>query len=143
MLISQFLNSILVTIGSSSETSDIESEDINQNETPLPIVSTPATSSMKNSLSFAISQTSTGKTKKIDHPVNSSPASQCSFRSFIKKSPGWVGKINVDADDFDEQEFLQYQQYQCKKITNSCSIDYFLFGLWYSKQQYMIRLSSI
>ena len=130
-----FLNSILVTIGSNSETSDIECEDINQNEIPQSIVSTPATISMKNSLSFATSQTITGKTKKIDQsPRNSSPASQCSFRSFIKKLPRWGGQINVDAEDFDEQEFVQYQQYRCKNITNSCSIDYFLFGLWYSKQ---------
>ena len=55
-----FLNSILVTIGSNSETSDIECEDINQNEIPQSIVSTPATISMKNSLSFATSQTITG-----------------------------------------------------------------------------------
>ena len=48
--------------------------------------------------------------------------------------PRWGGQINVDAEDFDEQEFVQYQQYRCKNITNSCSIDYFLFGLWYSKQ---------
>ena len=66
--------------------------------------------------------------------MNSTTASLCSFRSFCKKLPSWGGKINVNVADLGEEDFELYQQYQCKKIKNSCSIDYFLFGLWYSKQ---------
>ena len=128
-----FLNSILVTLGSSSESSDIESKELNTNETHLSVVSPAETISMKNSLSFSTTQSITGRTKKVNQ-VNSSTVSLCSFRSFCKKLPSWGGKINVNVADFGEDDFEIYQQYQCKTIKNSCSIDYFLFGLWYSKQ---------
>ena len=105
-----FLNSILVTIGSNSESSEIESEEQNQNENSLSMVSPATTISIKNSLSFATSETITGKTKKIyQSKVSSLQASPCSFRAFMKKLPSWGGKINVNVADVDEQDFERYK----------------------------------
>ena len=130
-----FLNSILVKIGSDSEYSDDNLEELNQIEKGETIESKSKPNAMKNSLSFATTQTVKNAPKKKSIPINPPIIrTLCSYRDFSKRIPSWGGNINVNVNDFNEHDYQVFRHFQYKKITNTCTIDYPLFGLWYSRK---------
>ena len=81
-----FLNSILVKIGSDSEYSDDNLEELNQIEKTETIESKSKPNAMKNSLSFATTQTVKNAPKKKSIPINPPIIrTLCSYRDFQKE----------------------------------------------------------
>ncbi len=123
-----FLNSVLVTIGSDSELSDEEFKETNSNEKSDEGTSQLIKDSMIHSLSFATIKTINNSSKRFSkaHDNSSQTPSLCSYREFSKKKPTWGGNINV--------YYCFFFNFQRKKIVNTCTIDYPLFGLWFSRK---------
>lgn len=82
-------------------------------------------STMKHSLTFDKNDSNKQNKKQLSFDLN----------NFTLHIPNWGGKIVVvNQDATSRNYFEQYNQFNQLKITNTCTIDYFLLAIWYSSQ---------
>jgi hypothetical protein len=65
-------------------------------------------------------------------PITNNSEILFNFRYFTSHLPEWSGFIDVKLEDFDNISFENFQHFNKTRITNTCTIDYFLFGFWYA-----------
>ena len=96
------------------------------------------TERLSQTLKRSCSITFTSQPKRSSYSVLQTPSikdfnnnNQINFRCFSSHIPEWGGAIILNEDDFDKKDdFDEYQLFERIKFTNTCSIDYFLLGLW-------------
>ena len=123
-------NSLITEKPSSSKSSLKHSLTFNSaNEIPNP-KKNPKESSIlkKNTISKKPSTLSTPK----GTPITNNLEILFNFRYFTSHLPEWGGFIDVKLEDFDNISFENFQHFNKTRITNTCTIDYFLFGFWYA-----------
>ena len=91
----------------------------------------------KNTISKKPSTPSTPK----GTPITNNSEILFNFRCFTSHLPEWGGFIDVKLEDFDNISFENFQHFNKTRITNTCTIDYFLFGFWYA--YYLSKNSSV
>ena len=61
----------------------------------------------------------------------SSFTNNISFREFSSHIPKWGGVIETFEEDFESQnDFSKCSEYRNLTFNNTCTIDYFLLGMW-------------
>jgi hypothetical protein len=79
------------------------------------------------------SKTKTISLSQISKNFKSEIENDVRFKEFTSKIPKWGGNIEVKEEDYDENEkYNEFMAYNNLPITNTCTIDYFLFSFWCS-----------
>jgi hypothetical protein len=92
-------------------------------------------SSLKRSCSISF----TPNAKRSTYSMSVTPTIDCqnkiNFRTVSNHLPEWGGLIHINQDNFIDKKYLEdCQLFEKIKIVNTCSVDYFLLGLWCAKQ---------
>jgi hypothetical protein len=71
------------------------------------------------------------KSSQLKNKFLSSFENNISFREFTAHIPKWGGVIDINENDFfTKSDFSKYFDYRNIVFNNTCTIDYFLLGMW-------------
>ena len=135
------LNSLLVRIGEDTEDEESPEADEIDLEMSPPLKKSKKPLSLSKSSKYQLNsqkkkfEKSYSKIKipsQTDNKLNDNLV--LSFRQFTSHLPQWGGNISVNLNDFELKEFEHLKDYNTYLIINTCTIDYFLFALWYSSK---------
>lgn len=94
----------------------------------------PSTDALASSLKRSCSITFSSNPKRSSYAILSvTPSLECNnqinFRQFSLRLPEWGGFIDLNEEDFEQNNLINCQLFEKIKIIKTCSIDYFLLGL--------------